>query len=416
MHTKRSTWTRLIVHALAGLALALGAAKHAAASEPDYRWYVTPSVGAIFSGTGAGPQGTITVGRSLLPRFGLEAELGYGVQSLNDLPSGNDYQRLTLGLNALGYFTDQDRVVRPYALVSLFGHRVDFLGESLSGVGVGLGGGAFFNLSPRTDLRVEARYNLDFVDKTGIVPDSSFHTGSVLVGLRYKFGSDPDDSDGDGVLNSRDKCPNTPPGVAVYSDGCPMDMDGDGVPDYLDKCPDSPKGIAVDKEGCPLDSDGDGIPDYLDECPNTPKGLKVLPNGCALTGDCRRPKPGEAVDKNGCALDHRFILRGVKFEFDSDRLTEPSKLILNDVAETLKAYPTVFVDVEGHTDGIGIDTYNQVLSERRANAVKRYLADRGAKPNRLRPVGYGEAVPIDSNATEIGRDNNRRVEFKVTKE
>ncbi len=54
-----------------------------------------------------------------------------------------------------------------------------------------------------------------------------------------------------------------------------MDSDDDGVPDSIDKCPDTPKGVKVDKDGCPIDSDGDGVPDYLDKCPDTPKGVKV---------------------------------------------------------------------------------------------------------------------------------------------
>ena len=90
------------------------------------------------------------------------------------------------------------------------------------------------------------------------------------------------DSDGDGVPDSLDKCPNTPQGVSVDKNGCPVDSDGDGVPDYMDKCPDTPKGVTVDKDGCPVDSDGDGVPDYLDKCPDTPKGAKVDKNGCPV--------------------------------------------------------------------------------------------------------------------------------------
>ncbi|MFZ5473778.1 MAG: thrombospondin type 3 repeat-containing protein, partial [Pseudomonadota bacterium] len=60
----------------------------------------------------------------------------------------------------------------------------------------------------------------------------------------------------------------------------PKDSDGDGVPDHRDKCPDTPKGVQVDEHGCPLDSDGDGVPDYKDKCPNTPKGAKVDADGC----------------------------------------------------------------------------------------------------------------------------------------
>lgn len=483
--------------------LGLVAATHAA--EPDYRWYIAPSVGGIFSGTGAGPQINVTGGRDILPNFGIEAEFGFGSQAVDKLPSGSDYERMTFGLNAMGYLTPAGESVRPYLLVNGNVHSIDFLGESLTGVGVGFGGGAFVALTKSLDLRADVRYNLDFVSAKGAVSKQTFNVGTGTVGIRYKFGADPDDSDGDGVPNDKDKCPDTPRGVKVYSDGCPtdldgdgvpdyldkcpgtpkgtvvnkdgcpadadgdgvldhldkcpgtprgvpvdatgcpldsdgdgvpdhldqcpntakgtrvdargcpfMDADGDGVPDYLDKCPDSPKDIPVGKDGCPLDSDGDGIPDYLDECPNTPPGLKVLPNGCALKGDCRRPRPGEAVDAKGCALDQRFILRGVKFEFDSDRLTAPSKEILAEVAVTLASYPDVKVDVEGHTDDVGTDAYNLGLSERRSIAVKKFLIDKGVNGANLKPVGYGESVPIDNNATEPGRENNRRVEFKVT--
>lgn len=89
-----------------------------------------------------------------------------------------------------------------------------------------------------------------------------------------KVGPDgcPLDSDGDGVPDSYDKCPNTPPGTKVDADGCPLDSDGDGIPDSIDKCPDTPKGVIVNADGCPLDSDGDGVPDGIDECPNTLPG------------------------------------------------------------------------------------------------------------------------------------------------
>ncbi len=88
----------------------------------------------------------------------------------------------------------------------------------------------------------------------------------------------------------------------------------------------------VNAQGCPLDSDGDGVPDAVDECPKSPAGAKVLANGCALVGDCRTPRAGEQVDANGCAAEQNFILKGVKFEFDSDRSTQAAQLILNDVA------------------------------------------------------------------------------------
>ena len=139
----------------------------------------------------------------------------------------------------------------------------------------------------------------------------------------------------------------------------------------------------------------------------------MLPNGCALVGDCRKPRPGEQVDANGCAVDKNFILKGVKFEFDSDRLTAEAQQILDGVALTLQAYPKISVEVEGHTDNIGSESYNLGLSERRAIAVKRYLSEHGVAARRMTPVGYGETRPIESNETDAGRENNRRVELHV---
>lgn len=310
----------------------------------------------------------------------------------------------------------------------------------------------------------------------GIPRDEDFYTWTALFGVRLKLGEFPPDSDADGIPDHRDECPNTPPGVTVDQYGCPIDSDGDGVPDHKDRCPGTPEGATVDQYGCPIDSDGDGVPDYLDECPNTPEGERVdqrgcpftdsdndgvsdfkdkcpntppgipvdadgcpldsdgdgvpdhldecpqsppgatvLPNGCALVGDRRLARPGEPADAEGFAVERtqNFILRGVNFEFDSARLTPESKDILDQAAEVLKAYPDVDVDVEGHTDSIGPDEYNLGLSERRANSVKTYLMQKDISGGRMTPVGYGETIPIDTNDTEEGRANNRRVEFRV---
>ncbi len=141
----------------------------------------------------------------------------------------------------------------------------------------------------------------------------------VPLGVKVDKNGCPIDTDGDGVPDYLDKCPNTPKEAYKLIDqhGCPIDTDGDGVPDYLDKCPDTPKAAFgfVDKNGCTLDTDGDGVPDYLDKCSNTPLGEKVDKNGCPLDSDgdgvpdyldkCP-DTPAAAkglVDKNGCPLD-----------------------------------------------------------------------------------------------------------------
>jgi outer membrane protein OmpA-like peptidoglycan-associated protein len=135
-------------------------------------------------------------------------------------------------------------------------------------------------------------------------------TGSI--GISYYIGRNKD-SDGDGVYDSEDMCPNTPPGVRVDQFGCPIDSDGDGVPDDQDECPNTPKGVIVDRLGCPIDSDGDGVADYLDKCPNTPKGVEVNAEGCPLDSDgdgvpdyldkCPDTPLRVQVDSNGCPLD-----------------------------------------------------------------------------------------------------------------
>ncbi|MHB0775589.1 OmpA family protein [Halomonas sp. WWR20] len=197
------------------------------------------------------------------------------------------------------------------------------------------------------------------------------------------------DTDGDGVPDDRDQCPNTPAGVAVDAVGCPLDTDSDGVPDYQDQCPGTPAGVEVDAKGCPLDSDGDGVPDYQDQCPDTPAGTEVNALGC----------PADVV------------LRDVNFEFDSARLTENAESILNNVAQKLVSNEDVRVRLEGHTDSIGSAAYNKELSQRRAESVKEYLASQGVSRDRMNAIGYGEEQPIATNETPEGRAENRRVEL-----
>src|SRR5712692_9332550 len=114
-----------------------------------------------------------------------------------------------------------------------------------------------------------------------------FHNEHLNVGLTWIVGGGaPADSDGDGVLDINDRCPDTPKGALVDKhDGCPWDLDGDGVMEGLDLCPNTPRGWPVDEHGCPLDSDGDAVPDGADKCPDTPKGAIVDAHGCPLDSD-----------------------------------------------------------------------------------------------------------------------------------
>ena len=209
--------------------------------------------------------------------------------------------------------------------------------------------------------------------------------------IRDRYGVQ--DEDGDGVPDESDQCLGTPKGVQVDSVGCPLDGDNDGVADYLDKCPNTPAGAKVNAEGCSIDSDNDGVADDDDVCPNTPAGERVM--------------------SNGCAEQQSVVLRGVNFELDSAQLTVNAETILDSVATTLNDSPGFDVELQGHTDSTGSDSYNMNLSQNRAQSVKNYLSDQGVSSSRLTAKGYGETQPVASNETRAGRSENRRVELKV---
>ena len=184
--------------------------------------------------------------------------------------------------------------------------------------------------------------------------------------------------------------------------GCPKDSDGDGVLDGIDKCPDTPKGVKVDAKGCrvDVDSDGDGVVDRLDKCANTPKGVKVDATGCPLAKKLFQEEKAS------------LVLEGVNFETNSAVLTAGSTAVLNKVVASLKAWPNVRVEVAGHTDSVGRAAYNKTLSEKRAESVRAFLAAAGIGGSRLEANGYGEEMPIADNSTKAGKAANRRVELK----
>ena len=141
-----------------------------------------------------------------------------------------------------------------------------------------------------------------------------------------------------------------------------------------------------------LDSDGDGVPDNLDRCPNTAIGQKVDANGCP---------------------DILLTLTGVNFKFDSARIEPNSEALLDQAVTALKDSSSVAVRIEGHTDSVGTEAYNLLLSQRRAKAVEDYLIAHGIVGARLTTEGKGESVPVAPNETAAGRYQNRRVEFHV---
>jgi OmpA-OmpF porin, OOP family len=259
-------------------------------------------------------------------------------------------------------------------------------------------------------------------DGDGVIDDKDRCPGTV-AGAKVDANGCELDGDKDGVVDRLDKCPTTPAGRKVNAQGCELDSDGDGVVDALDKCPDTPAGRKVNAEGCELDADGDGVVDALDKCPNTPAGRKVNAEGCELDGDkdgivdgldqCPDTPAGDKVDNKGCTLLKTIVLKGVNFDNNAAILRTDAATILDDQVATLKRYPALKVEVAGHTDSNNSDAYNQQLSERRAKAVMEYFVAKGVAAEQLTAKGYGESQPIADNGTAEGRAQNRRVELRI---
>ena len=139
------------------------------------------------------------------------------------------------------------------------------------------------------------------------------------------------------------------------------------------------------------------------------EGLDLMRDGVKLEQFVRDIYCGAPVAK----AKRRIVLRGVNFDFDKATIRSDGKPVLDEAIRTLKEESGISVAVEGHTDSVGSDAYNQGLSERRADAVADYLADGGIARRRMSTVGFGEAKPVASNGTEDGRAQNRRVEFRI---
>lgn len=200
------------------------------------------------------------------------------------------------------------------------------------------------------------------------------------------------DGDGDGIKDADDRCPNAAGSVAL--NGCP-DTDGDGVADPDDNCPEVAGLPALD--GC-LDTDKDGVADNVDKCPNTA--------GPASNGGCPELKKEEKA-----VLD--FATQAVEFETGKAVLLPSSKEVLNQIADILKKYPAYHLKIDGHTDSVGDENSNLILSQERAASCRQYLETRGIASERIQSEGYGESRPIGDNRYKDGRQKNRRVEFKI---
>jgi len=321
--------------------------------------------------------------------------------------------------------------VRPFALIGAgilasYPKNTDIVPRDVDGF-YHAGVGAKFPLTDNFGLRLDGRILLPFAvfSKIAKVGNETSWDGpdwEVLLSAYLAFGGTrptpppppppppPKDTDGDGIPDTSDACP-TEPGPRSdnpMKNGCPLpkDTDGDGIPDANDACPTQPGPKSDDptKNGCPLpkDTDGDGIMDDVDKCPTEPETF----NGYQDEDGCPDEVPAAVKKFTG-------VIEGINFKTKSADITKASHDVLDRAVQVLNDYPSIKLEISGHTDNVGKAEFNKELSQKRADAVKAYFVAKGISSDRLTTIGYGMEKPIADNKTKAGKAKNRRTEFRL---
>jgi outer membrane protein OmpA-like peptidoglycan-associated protein len=264
--------------------------------------------------------------------------------------------------------------------------------------------------------------------------DNQAHTFEVLLSLTATIGRTrheppppPADSDRDGYADPDDQCP-ADPGVAP--NGCPADTDADGVLDRDDFCP---REAGPAPKGCPiidLDPDKDGVLLPCDQCPTE---LGIKPSGCPIRdtdGDgifddkdkcIKEPETRNGFeDQDGCpdtvpeaVKKFTGVVQGIFFDQNKATIRAASSPVLGKASKVFAQFPSVNIEISGHTSSEGDEAFNQQLSLDRAQAVKDWLIKAGTPAERINIRGAGPSEPIADNKTNVGREKNRRIEFKI---
>jgi len=230
------------------------------------------------------------------------------------------------------------------------------------------------------------------------------------------------DTDNDGVMDKEDNCPDV--AGTLSNNGCPeekvveevieeevviVDTDGDSIEDSLDQCPNE-FGVA-ENNGCPvvLDTDGDSVPNLMDRCPEV-FGVKEN-GGCPII----KSLVANSVKAKEVEKTLESYAKVINFSSGKTSFTPETFMALEAIQKILEEYPKAKFDINGYTDSVGAEKSNQLLSEGRATAVKVFFVEKGVTASRLNVNGFGEANPITTNATPLGRKTNRRVEIKIAK-
>jgi OOP family OmpA-OmpF porin len=444
---------------LPGLLLALllvgAAGGQAWASIRPYALTVSPFAGAyIFEGNQKLDNRAVyglAVGYNFSEHWAGEAAAAY-VDTRTTGGVGTDADVYLGRLDVLYHFRP-DKLFVPYLAGGIGGIITDLDGDNTAGIdsdedgllNYGLGFKYFF--TENAAVRADVRHIFDFNLKDELEGDA-FNNLAATAGLFMQFGASqparvaaamPKDTDGDGVVDQFDRCPDTLLGVPVDGYGCPADSDRDGVLDYLDACPGTPAGTAVGQNGCPPqprveaspDGDGDGVEDGRDKCPNTPSDIPVNSYSCPSDSDgdgvfdfddrCPETPKGAAVDATGCPMPAPPVTPTapsltlyLEFAYGEAAVRPEFARDLQTAAEFIKAHPGSRILIEGHTDSIGSVEANLALSKARAAEVRRYLVEKfNLDVGRFETKGFGEARPVADNATPEGRLRNRRVVITV---
>jgi len=392
---------------------------------------------------GIGIMPELYLSRYLSPKFDIMLKGDFGLANSNLQTNNLD---IANGFLDLRYkLTNESKKFRPY----LYAGPGILADNSETGLNFNLGLGSKLYLSPSFALYLDAGYinGVETVRAAKTVRDNFW---KATFGIEYDFGKTLD-SDMDGVSDKKDKCPNTPAGVAVDENGCPIDTDGDGVADYIDDCPtvpgltslkgcpDKDKDGVADKDddcpdvaglvalkGCP-DSDGDGVADKDDKCPNTPKGWKVDATGCPFDQDKdglfdeedKCPTVAGPKENKGCPIEvveEKIVVEPVYFDSNKSSYIKIEKAKIDKLVSLLKENSDYKVIISGFADSQGPDNYNLNLSKNRINSVVKAVKAGGIKDSQIaaqKPLG--ETNPASTNDTPEGRALNRRVEFDVSK-
>ncbi|SHG21913.1 Thrombospondin type 3 repeat-containing protein [Flavobacterium micromati] len=403
--------------------------------------------------------GGISVSRYLGRYFDLNFLASKGTIGYNDGTArsfNTDFNAVALNLRF--NMTGSESILRPYVFAGvgaiLFDKDLSFDKDLIDYALPTVGGGINIRLTDVITLNLQETFSFSNKDRRDGIDDNGKKDAylSHMAGLTFNLG-DKKDADNDGVGDRKDICANTPAGVSVDENGCPLDKDKDGVADYLDKCPDvaglaslngcpdldkdgvtdsadkcpdTKSGTKVDATGCPMDTDNDGVENGIDNCPDVAGSASL--NGCpdedgdgVADNDDRCPTEKGTIENKGCPEIakkdiERITYLGSKifFENNSAKLKVGSLVQLDELLAIINKYDASNLTIEGHADSNGSDALNLELSQKRTESVKEYLTQKGIAETRITAIGFGETKPIATNSTVLGRAKNRRVELKMS--